>query len=594
MARRKSTKTIEEGTRHLENPAILDDIIRPEVSSAEVDTAIKVATLIEQKNKLNDPEAIRDMRDMALACRDAKDPRGIPTMLRLHARIRDAIPMYHAKSDEMAEMYWVTMRDDAYYKFDTFMTYMERKRPLKEQFYKPRRRALYHVAKGIQDLADNRLDELFINLPPRTGKTQIVKFAMVWWGGRNPELSNLYSAFSDKITSAFYTGLNELMTDPTYCYQEVFPMNHIVRTKGDDEIIDLNRNKSYPTFTCRSLYGTLNGSCDCSGLGVADDLLSGIEEALSADRLETAWGKFDNNFMSRIKFDYGAKLINMGTRWAILDPQGRRQELLETEAAYEGWRYRIISIPALNGSDESNFDYDFGVGFSTETYRRRRASFEANNDVASWNAQYMQEPIDRQGSVFTPDTMKFYNGELPVGDDGKPMKPDRIYMAVDEAFGGGDYVSAPIAFQYGNMHFIHDVVYDNGDKFITRPLIADAILRNGVQAAQFEETATTADYHEWISDYLAERRYSCNITTKAPSTQTSKKFRIFDKAPEIREYYFRDSKHRTPQYTQFMNNLYAFKMEGKVKHDDAPDSMAQLCEMKLKGMFSADIYDSPI
>lgn len=559
-----------------------------------LDDVIKTATWFEKQNKLNDIQVMRDMRSLALACKDADDPRSVPTMIRINARIRDSIMRYHTKSDEMAELYWKTMRDDAYYKFDSFMLYMERKRPEKEQFYKPRRGTLHHVAKGIQALANDELDELFINLPPRTGKTQIVKFAMVWWGGRNPELSNLYTAFSDKITNAFYVGLNELMEDPTYCYDEVFPRNKIVRTKGDDEIIDLNRNKTYPTFTCRSLYGTLNGSCDCSGLGVADDLLSGIEEALSLDRLDTAWGKFDNNFMSRIKFDYGAKLINMGTRWAILDPQGRRQDLLENDPAYEGWRYKVISIPALTSHDESNFNYPFGVGFSSETYKRRRASFEANNDIASWNAQYMQDPIDRQGSVFTPDTMKFYNGKLPVGENGKQLQPDRIFMAVDEAFGGGDYVSAPICYQYGNQCFIHDVVYDNGDKFITRPMVAEAILRNQVQAVQFEETATTADYHEWIDDYLRERGYVCNITTKAPSTQTSKKFRIFDKAPEIRECYFRDTSCRSMQYTMFMNNLYGFKMEGKVKHDDAPDSMAQLCEMRMIGKYHADVYDSPI
>lgn len=567
----------------------------PDRRKIEIDTVIKAATAIETKHSLAEAECLRDMRQLAMACKDATyDPRAIPTMLRINGRVQAAIPKYFPQDEEMAQLYWESIRDDAYYRLDQFMVYMERKRPLQEQFYKPRRRPLYHVVRAIQDLADDNLDELFINLPPRTGKTQLVKFAMVWWGGRNPELASLYTAFSDKITNAFYTGLIELMTDPTYCYQEVFPLNKITRTKGDDEIIDLNRNKTYPTFTCRSLYGTLNGSCDCTALGVADDLLSGIEEALSADRLETAWGKFDNNFMSRIKFDQKAKLINMGTRWAVLDPQGRRQELLETDPAYEEWRYKVISIPALSENDESNFDYPYGVGFSTKTYKRRRASFEANNDMASWTAQYQQEPIDRQGSVFTPDTMKFYNGELPSDDKGRPLKPDRIYMAVDEAFGGGDFVSAPIAYQYGNMHFIHDVVFDNRDKFVTRPMIADAIMMNNVQACQFEETATTADYHEWIADCLREHNYQCNITTKAPSTATSKKFRIFDKAPEIREYYFRDATCRSPMYTQFLNNLYAFKMEGKVKHDDAPDSMAQLCEMKMQATYQAELIDSPM
>lgn len=565
--------------------------INPEETSVrkiEIDTILKAAAAIEGKHSLAEEGCLRDMRDLAKACLDARDDdRAIPTMLRINARVQNAIPKYFPDKEDMAQIYWESMRDDAVFNFDKFMIYMERKRPIEEQFYKPRRNPLYHVAKGIQDLADDKLDELFINLPPRVGKTQIVKFATVWWGGKHPERANLYTAFSDKITNAFYTGLLELMQDPTYCYAEIFPRNKVVRTNGGDEIIDLNRVKTYPTFTARSLYGTLNGSCDCASLGVADDLLSGIEEALSPDRLETAWGKFDNNFMSRIKFDQGAKLINMGTRWAILDPQGRRQSLLEEDPTYADWRYRIISLPALNSQDESVFDYPYGVGFSTQTYKRRRASFEANNDMASWQAQYMQEPIDRQGTVFVPENLRFYNGELPEG------KPDRIYMAVDEAFGGGDFVSAPIAYQYGDMHFVHDVVFNNGDKFVTRPLIASAIMKHEVQACQFEETATTADYHEWVDEYLKKNGYQCNITTKAPSTATAKKFRIFDKAPEIREYYFRDTSCRSPAYTQFMNQLYAFKLEGKVKHDDAPDSMAQLCDMKLQRTYRAELIDSP-
>ena len=63
----------------------------------------------------------------------------------------------------------------------------------------------------------------------------------------------------------------------------------------------------------RSIYGTLNGACDCDGLGIYDDLFSGIDEALSEDRQKTVWGKFDNNFMPRIK-PGKAKLLGIGTR----------------------------------------------------------------------------------------------------------------------------------------------------------------------------------------------------------------------------------------------------------------------------------------
>ena len=216
----------------------------------------------------------------------------------------------------------------------------------------------------------------------------------------------------------------ELITDPTYCYEEIFPQNKVIRTDSKLETIDLNRRKTYPTITCRSLYGTLNGACDCNGLLIYDDLLSGIEEALSPDRLNTVWGKFDNNLIKRAKEN--AKIIGMGTRWSVYDPQGRRMDLLINSPEFASRRYRVISIPALNEDDESNFDFPYGVGYSTQHYHQVRASFERNDDMASWYAQCQQDPIEREGTLFQSGSMNYFEPkDLP------DRQPDRIFMAVD-------------------------------------------------------------------------------------------------------------------------------------------------------------------
>jgi hypothetical protein len=56
--------------------------------------------------------------------------------------------------------------------------------------------------------------------------------------------------------------------------------------------------------------------------------------------------------------------------------------------------------------------------------------------------------------------------------------------------------------------------------------------------------------------------------------------RIFDRAPDIREHFvFRENGKRTKMYELFMQNLFSFKMFGKNKHDDAPDSMAMAADM---------------
>lgn len=479
---------------------------------------------------------------------------------------------------EFHKLYKAALLCAAPYDFDSYLLYVELNRPPHERFYLPRRKVMLPVVIAMQELADYKLDELFLSMPPRVGKTTLLLFFATWLMGRNPESSNLYCAYSDTITKAFYDGVLEVLNDSTtYLWGDVFPDAHIVNTNASEETIDLNRRKRYKTLTSRSLYGTLNGACDCNGMLISDDLLSGIEEAINKNRLDTSWGRVDNNLSTRAKERCGK--LWCGTRWSLIDPAGRRMRLLETRAELKYLRYKIINLPALDENDESNFDYAYGVGFSTEYFRARRASFEANNDMASWLAQYQGEPIERQGTLFTSDTMNFYNGTLP------DVEPDRVFAFGDLAFGGGDYTSFPIAYQYGDRIYIHDVVFNNGDKRVTEPLIANAIIRNNVKMADFEFNQGGEAYMNDVAELLKKHNYYCNMNGGYAYSRQKKQFRIFERAPEIREMYFRSADSRNKEYALFMQGVFSFVVEGKNKHDDAPDSLASLAMMKEKISF---------
>ena len=285
-----------------------------------------------------------------------------------------------------------------------------------------------------------------------------------------------------------------------------------------------------------------------------------------------AWSKVDNNLLPRAKEK--AKILWCGTRWSMIDPAGLRMELLLNDERFKDRRVKIINLSALDEKDESQFNYKYGVGFSTEYYRQRRASFERNNDMASWMAQYMGEPIERDGALFAPNDMRYYNGELPEGD------PDRIFMAVDPAFGGGDFVASPVCYQYGDDIYVHDVVYDNRDKKITQPLLVNAVIKHNTQAMRFEANKSTESYKEGVEQELKKRGRRLNITTKAAPSTKAKWQRIFDKAPDIRErMIFRESGKRSKEYNLFMQNVFSYKITGKNKNDDAPDSLSMAIDM---------------
>ena len=483
------------------------------------------------------------------------------------------------QGEEWYDLYRKVLLFRAPYCFEDYLIYLEIDRPPEERFYQPRRKVLKVVVEELQALADDELDELFVSMPPRVGKTTILMLFITWIMGRDGEASNLYSAFSAIITSAMYTGVLEVVTDSyTYNWKKVFNNSGIANTDAKKETIDIDRKKRYPTLTCRSLYGTLNGACDCSGYLISDDLIGGIEEALNKDRLMNAWSKVTNNLIPRTK--QSAKKIWIGTRWSLIDPAGLRMDFLQNNEEGKKVRFKIINLPALNENDESNFDYDYNVGFNTDYYKQLRAQFERNNDMASWQAQYMGEPIERDGALFTPDTMNFYNGV--IADE-----PVRNYMTVDVAWGGGDYVSAPVCVETENGDFIPDVVFNNGDKTITRPLIVDCIIKNNVKYVQFEANNGGSVYAEWVENELKQRDYKCTITSKSAPTNKRKEARIFERAPEIREFYYLDNGRRHKEYQLFMNNLYAFKIVGKNKNDDAPDSMAMLSEVRGRGKYTS-------
>ena len=503
-------------------------------------------------------------------------------------RFRDGIRKNKITSKSI-EIYKATYDLTARDVFDDFMLALEWDRPPEQQFWLPRREKLMVICNALQDLEDDKLDELLLSQPPRTGKTSIVMFFSAWVMLRRPEEANLYTSYSDTVTNVFYKGLLELFNDPfTYRWKEIFPERSIARTNAADQLLDIDREKRYASFTARSLYGTLNGACDCSphGIAIADDLHSGIEEAMNRQRLDSAWAKVENNFLSRAKPT--TKHLWIGTRWSLYDCISRRVELLETDPKFKKRRFKIVNVPALNEHEQSNFEYLYGVGFDTDYYLQRKASFERSGDLASFLAQYQGTPVERIGTVFDKNDMRYFTD---IGDE----EPDQMLMVIDPAWGGGDYVAGVVVAKYDTDLYILDVIFDNSDKKVTQPRIAQKAMKWGVTYMYIEATRTTASYAEGVDELLRKQNYRVrmNTSTKHWSSQGGKTQRILDHAPDIRENcLFKANPEK--EYGKFMDNVFEFSFDKKVKHDDAPDVLAMLITAVFNGDARAIIRKRPI
>lgn len=504
----------------------------------------------------------------------------------------------HKEPFPLIDYYYAFLKVESVENLDSYMLYIEKDRKRQERFYEPRRKTLYRITEKLQELEDDKLDELFIHLPARVGKSQLMTMYSTWHCARNTEASNLYVTYKEGLGGAFLDGVKEIYTDPTYCFKDVFPDVKIVDTDAKNNKLDLNRKKKYKSLSGKGLESGLNGEYDAYGVLIIDDILAGVEEVISEDILKRKQLIFDNNVMARAKEK--CKKIYNGTIWATNDIFMDRYNFLLTDPSAENVRYDRIIIPALDPeTDETNFDYDYGVGFSTEHWRRRRAKFEANNDLAGWFAQCQQQPIDRVNALFQPENMNYYDF-LP--EDEEPIK---IIGFIDTAFGGGDFLSFPIAYYYENRDgsltgYVEDVVFDNSEKHITQPQVLAKIMEHHVKHLNVEANQGGEGYKDDIARMLKEHKeYKdiCNISSTWALTTKRKDQRIFDNAQSIRELYFKDPRHRHKQYSLFMNNLFSFTM-GKNKHfhDDAPDSLSGLVEFERNGsgFTKAIIMKSPI
>ena len=483
---------------------------------------------------------------------------------------------------KQVNQYYEILQVEARYYVDSFKLYIEKDRKRKDRFYLPRRKTLMRISDAIQRLENDELDILFLHQPPRTGKSGDITMDVLWHCARDTEKSNLYVTYKEGLGGAFLDGVKEILQDgTTYKFADIFPDVRIVATDAKNNKLDLNRVKKYKSLSGKGLESGLNGEYDATGWLVVDDPLEGIQDVLSKEVLKRKQTIFDNNVLSRKKEK--CKLILLGTLWSVNDLYGNYLEYLETTNT--ALRYDIIKIPALNEKDESNFDYDYGVGFSSQYYINTRAKFEMNNDLAGWNAQYQQEPIERDGTVFNADDMNYYT-QLP---DGKPIK---VIAHCDAAFGGEDFLSFPVAYYYeddkGNLRgYIEDVVFDNAEKHITQPQVIYMIKKHKIRNVHFESNQGGEGYKDDVQrEIKADKDYKepCNITSSWAQSTKSKEQRIWDNAQDIRQLYFKDPSMQSKQYRAFMRNLFSFTIvHSKRAHDDAPDSLAGLVEFERYG-----------
>lgn len=530
-----------------------------------------------KRSDLNSYKALSDLLDMAKVIADPEGDHNLAYALKLTNFIKRKIPTLPS-SIVLNQLYWQAMKFEAPHRFESFLLYMEKNRSPKKRFYQPRAKTLHVVVEDLQDLEDGLIEFYGLSLPPRVGKSTVCIFFLAWCAGRHPDLHNAMGGHSGILAKGFYKEFLNLITSPEYTYSEIFPNVTLESKSSDEYTVNLNDPDRFATLTCRGIDGTWTGAVDISAGGYlyVDDLIRDRTESLSPTRLENRYQDYLNVMVDR-KND-GAKELMVGTRWCVADPLGRNEEKFKGNP-----KARFRKIPALNEKDESNFNYDYGLGFSTEYYKNLRDRLDKNE----WMAKYQQRPFIREGLIFPIDELEYYNGVLPDGDC-------LTAAACDVAWGGGDSLSMPFGKLFGSADdgpiYIPDWIFNKGDKYVTKPVVVAKTLQQKPNMVRFEANNGGDEYAEDIDRLLREQGYKTNISWAKASNQVGKMAKIIQYAPDIkRRFRFLRSDLQSDEYKAAMEELWMLTQVGKNEHEDSADGLVQLFQLFDGGMTKIEI-----
>ena len=316
-------------------------------------------TIFEKIKKSHEYQSMEDLYYMSKEAMKTDSDLGVEFLKLLSAECEKTMRNTAISGEQVRLVYDLHKRvclTAAPYDFDSYLLYVEWNRDPEKKFYPPRRKVLKRVVDALQELADDKLDLLAVSLPPGAGKTTLAIFYLTWLGGKIPNDPILTGSHSNSFVRGVYDECLRIFDrNGDYLWHDVFPDIKVSNTNAKDCRIDLDKRQRFETLEFTSI-GTGNaGLYRAATLLYCDDLVSGIEVALSKERLDKLWETYTTDLRQRKIGDH-CKELHIATRWSVHDVIGRlEREYIDSDRA------KFIVIPALDENDESNFDYAYGL-----------------------------------------------------------------------------------------------------------------------------------------------------------------------------------------------------------------------------------------
>ena len=273
----------------------------------------------------------------------------------------------------------------------------------------PSQRPLIEAAEALVKGDDKALT---VSCPPSFSKSTVFSVWLPCWAlARDPRLRVLWSSHTDSIVQQFARARREIFNSPAW---QALAGTAPVDAQAAPDTFALTSGGSIISRSSGASVTGLRGD-----LLIADDLVSGSDEARSRPMLANLWAWVEQDWLTR-RDNNDSRIAFIGTRWAVRDPIGHLQRL--TDAGVLTCRH--IRIPMVADSPDDPLGRQLGEWLHWPGRfddPEQRVLWQRN--AFSWNCLYQQRPFDAAGGFCSPGSI----GIRAVAPEG------RVCMGVDFA-----------------------------------------------------------------------------------------------------------------------------------------------------------------
>lgn len=242
----------------------------------------------------------------------------------------------------------------------------------------------------LQEIADGKQRNLIINMPPRLGKSAIMKYFVAWTYSREPKCNNIYTSYSDDLVRQFSGDINNIIDSPLYNQLFGITIKEDTNNKGLWQIAGGGMVRA-----C-----SMGGSITGFGFGIANSEEYGgsciIDDALKADNARSSVEKqhcityFTDTLLTR-RNNEKAPIIIIMQRLAVDDLVAYIKE--------KGLDFEILEIPIKDNDGKSIWEEKYSTAYLNQLERDNPDMFAA---------QFMQNPVIAGGNVIKINNFRTY------------------------------------------------------------------------------------------------------------------------------------------------------------------------------------------